>query len=110
MTAEAYGERVPEPRHSPYLMPIVEGKAPATPCIILNKAAAEVLSLQVLDEDEFTVLFTKRIWELSAEKSLPFGKEPSEYAQAVARAYWLSLHAEGLSPEECADEDASYWP
>lgn len=58
----------------------------------------------MLDEDEFTVLFTKRISELSAEKGLPFGKEPSEYARTVARAYWLSLHAEGWSPQECADE------
>lgn len=64
----------------------------------------------MLDEDKFTVLFTKRIWELSAEKRLPFGKEPSEYARTVARAYWLSLHAEGWSPQECADEDASFWP
>ncbi|MDR9774462.1 hypothetical protein RJJ65_17680 [Rhizobium hidalgonense] len=64
----------------------------------------------MLGEDEFTLLFTRRIWELSAEKGLPFGREPTEYAHAVARAYWMSRHKEGLTPEECADDDASYWP
>lgn len=63
----------------------------------------------MLDEDEFTVLFTMRIWRLSAEKGLPFGKEPSRYARTVARVYWMSSQPEGLTPQECADDDACYW-
>ncbi|MBX5212267.1 hypothetical protein [Rhizobium sp. NZLR11] len=38
----------------------------------------------MLAEDEFAVLFTERIWELAAEKGLPFGREPTECAQRCA--------------------------
>lgn len=62
-----------------------------------------------ISEAEFIDRFTKQICRHAKHKGAPFGIDPSEYACSVARVYWLERHVEGLSPEECADEDAGYW-
>lgn len=62
-----------------------------------------------MTEQEFVERFTKRIVELSAGEIQPFGQAPSHYAASVAPTYWRERFRDGLSPEQCADEDATYW-
>ncbi len=62
-----------------------------------------------MTEQEFLDRFAARIAELADGTKGPFGKHPIDYASTAGPVYWRERFPEGLSPEECAEEDATHW-
>lgn len=63
-----------------------------------------------MNEEEFKRRFVKAVVTRCFQSgTLPFGRNPGEYAEEVAASYWLEHRNHGGSPEELAKEDASFW-
>jgi hypothetical protein len=58
---------------------------------------------------EFSDRFITRMISRSDVTYIRDGLSVRQYAVKAAPAYWQEARNEGLSPEECADEDMSYW-
>jgi hypothetical protein len=59
--------------------------------------------------EEFSQRFVGHMLRHPDFEPLHAGRSLRKYAEDVAPAYWKELYPDGLSPEECADSDMSYW-
>ncbi|PZM12830.1 hypothetical protein [Rhizobium tubonense] len=59
--------------------------------------------------EEFSQRFVGHMLRHPDFEPLHEGRSLRKYAEDIALTYWEELHPEGLSPEECADSDMSYW-
>jgi hypothetical protein len=39
----------------------------------------------------------------------PMAAPSRAYVEAAAPVYWAEAHPDGISPEECADDDMAFW-
>lgn len=63
----------------------------------------------VMSKDEFCQRFISRMVELVGE-NFEDGSSIRGYAEQAAPTYWEDQHQNhGDSPEECAENDVSYW-
>jgi hypothetical protein len=62
-----------------------------------------------LSHRDFTRRFTMRMLTHPDVTPLHGGDFSQKYADKAAASYWSKVHPEGISPEECADDDMSYW-
>ncbi|OWO94740.1 hypothetical protein B5E41_13450 [Rhizobium esperanzae] len=62
-----------------------------------------------MTKEEFCERFCQRVTLHCRTGRRPFGLDPKAYCDKIAPIYWRELGKE-LSPEECADQDAAYWP
>lgn len=62
-----------------------------------------------MTEQEFCNRFTAEILRLAKRTTFEDGSSIEEYARDTAPSYFEEQHARGMSPEDCADADVSYW-
>ncbi|EJC77687.1 hypothetical protein Rleg10DRAFT_6399 [Rhizobium leguminosarum bv. trifolii WSM2012] len=62
-----------------------------------------------MTEEEFCERFFQRIMLHYRAGRRPFGLDAKTYSDKVAPIYWREMGKKS-SPEECADQDAAYWP
>ena len=58
---------------------------------------------------EFSNRFITRMISRSDVTYIRDGLSVRQYAIKAAPTYWKEAGQEGVSPEDCADEDMSYW-
>jgi hypothetical protein len=61
-----------------------------------------------LSKQEFCERFVDRMVRACPSVG-PGGRPIRVYAEAVAPVYWAEVHLDGISPEDCADDDMAYW-
>lgn len=59
--------------------------------------------------EEFSQRFVDRMVRHSDISEISVGVSVREYAEKAAPAYWIEAREQRVTPEECADEDMSYW-
>jgi hypothetical protein len=62
-----------------------------------------------LSRSEFSRRFVMRMLTHPAATPLHGGFFVGKHAEQAAMPYWSKVHPDGLSPEQCADDDMSYW-
>jgi hypothetical protein len=71
-----------------------------------QKATKQLTALSLV---EFSDRFITRMISRSDVTYIRGGLSVRQYAVKAAPAYWEEAKHEGISPEECADEDMTYW-
>jgi hypothetical protein len=71
--------------------------------------SSRIGSTSRLDLPKFKQRFVERIVSHPDITPLHEGKYLRRDAEKAAAHYWVNTHKEGLTPEEYADEDMSYW-
>jgi hypothetical protein len=63
---------------------------------------------EALTKEEFCERFAAHMLKKVGPKDAS-GGDVAAYAKETAPSYWEDQHQDGLSPEECAETDLSYW-
>lgn len=61
-----------------------------------------------LKKEEFCRRFVAHMLSIAGDK-FPDGSSIREYAEEIARSYWVNQHQDGETPEDCAEADCDYW-
>lgn len=62
-----------------------------------------------LSEHSFVARFTERCLKTCGFTHFDDGTSVQDYCEKVAPSYWADPFQREIGPEECADEDMSYW-